>query len=100
MVLQDFFSCIINDNGIPSTVLMSIYDTDELNGVEVKFSVNQRNDFDKFKNEAQEVLMYFPVKPSVKGSTYFTVKEQTYIDPYDTPVQKRDSRGRFLPKGV
>lgn len=26
--------------------------------------------------------------------------EYTNIDPYDTPVQKRDSRGRFLPKGV
>lgn len=78
--IAGLFSCIINDNGIPSTVLMSTYETTESNGVEVKFSVNQKNDFDKFKNEAKEVLMYFPVKPNVKGSAYFTVNEQTYIE--------------------
>lgn len=74
------FSCIINDNGIPSTVLMSTYNTTEPNGVEVKFSVNQKDDFYKFTNEAQEVLMYFPVKPNVKGSAGFSVKEQSYVE--------------------
>lgn len=78
--IAGLFSCIINDSGIPSTVLMSTYETTEANGVEVKFSVNQRNDFDKFKNEAKEVLMYFPVKPDVKGCTWFTINEQTYVE--------------------
>lgn len=65
------FSCIINDNGVPSTVLMSTYSTDKPNGIEVKFSVNNSDDFRKFESEAQTALAYFPINPIVQGNACF-----------------------------
>lgn len=74
------FSCIINDNGVPSTVLMSEYQTDKPNGVEVKFSVNDRFEFNKFISEASIALMHFDVKPIIKGCSNFKFNELTFVE--------------------
>jgi hypothetical protein len=41
----------------------------EPNGVEVKFSVNDRYDFSKFTDEARSVYRWFPVLPTITGNT-------------------------------
>lgn len=65
--IKGIYSAFINEMGVPSVALMSSSETDEPNGVEVKFAVDVKSDFSKFKNEAQEVLIYFPTKPNMTG---------------------------------
>lgn len=64
---KGIYSAFINDQGLPSIVLLQSEKTAESNGVEVKFAVNQ--DFDKFRQEAASVYTWFKVKPVVKGAT-------------------------------
>jgi hypothetical protein len=49
-------------------------------GVEVKFSVNDRWDFDKFRNEAQIVYVYFNLRPVVHGLKEFKFQDPSYKD--------------------
>lgn len=61
------YTAFINEQGIPSVARMADVETDEPNGVEVKFSVDNNNDFYKFADESQTVFSYFPVKPNLTG---------------------------------
>jgi hypothetical protein len=70
---KGIYSAFINETGVPSIALMMTEDTDEPAGVEVKFSVNDRYDFDKFRQEARTVYKYFKLQPVVSGSAGFTV---------------------------
>lgn len=74
------YTAFINEHGVPSIALMTESDTDEPNGVEVKFSVNDRWDFDKFRNEAQYVYLYFKLRPVVHGRSDFKFEDPTYKD--------------------
>jgi hypothetical protein len=69
---RGIYSAFINAEGVPSIAMMGEEDTDEPNGVEVKFAVNDRWDFDKFRQEARHVYRYFSLKPVVSGSAEFT----------------------------
>ena len=64
------YSAFINEMGVPSIAEMSEELTDEGNGVEVKFSVTDRYDYNSFKYEADEVFKWFKNKPNVIGA-YF-----------------------------
>lgn len=64
---RGIYSAFINGDGVPSIALMMQEDTDEADGVEVKFSVNERNDFYRFEQEAQRVYTYFVLRPVIKG---------------------------------
>jgi hypothetical protein len=64
---QRIYSAFINEEGIPSIALMEEHDTTEGNGVEVKLSVTNRNDYYSFRNEAMEVFRWFKLKPRVLG---------------------------------
>jgi len=64
---KGLYSAYIDDTGVPSIALMSEGETDEPNGVEVRFSVNGRNDFWQFHREAQYVYRHFDVKPEFTG---------------------------------
>lgn len=64
---RGIYSAFINGDGVPSIALMMQEDTDEADGVEVKFSVNERNDFYKFEQEAQKVYTHFGLRPVVNG---------------------------------
>lgn len=66
---KGIYSAFINDVGVPSIALMNEQDTTEPDGVEVKFSVNDRFDFSKFADEAQKVYRWFPVVPTITGNT-------------------------------
>ena len=65
--IQNIFSAYINDQGVPSVVQMSSVVTDEPNGVEVKFSVIDRDAFISFRHEATEVFSWFEQHPNVIG---------------------------------
>ena len=61
------YSAFINDMGVPSIAEMNEELTDENNGVEVKFSVTDRYDYNSFNYESQEVFKWFKNKPIVTG---------------------------------
>lgn len=64
------YSAFINEMGVPSIAEMSEELTDEGNGVEVKFSVTNRYDYDSFKHEAMEVFKWFKNQPKVTGAQF------------------------------
>jgi hypothetical protein len=66
---KGIYSAFINDVGVPSIALMGEEAVSESNGVEVKFSVNDRYDFSKFTDEAVKVYRWFPVLPTITGNT-------------------------------
>lgn len=69
------YTAYIDETGVPAIALMSESETDEPNGVEVKFSVSDRNDFRKFDNEASHVYRFFTVLPNFTG-------EEPDVEPY------------------
>jgi hypothetical protein len=74
------YSAFINAQGVPSIALMTDNDTDEPNGVEVKFSVNQYYDYTSFRREAETVFTHFKLRPVVSGCNNFKVEEVVYED--------------------
>lgn len=75
---RGIYSAFINGEGVPSIALMMTEETDEPAGVEIKFSVNDRYDFYKFKEEAASVYRHFKLVPVVKGSSGFAVEKSAY----------------------
>lgn len=75
---QGIYTAFINADGVPSIALMQSGETDQPTGVEVKFSVNDRNDFSKFRTEATNVYRWFAVKPTVLGVSGFQHEVQVY----------------------
>lgn len=61
------YGCYVNDNGVPSVAqLGEEVQTDDPNGVEVKFSVEEE-DYAKFDTAVREVFQWFDVKPKIVG---------------------------------
>ena len=75
---KGIYSAFINGEGVPSIALMMQEATDEPAGVEVKFSVNDRYDFDKFRQEARNVYTHFTLKPVIAGSADFAFSTVDY----------------------
>lgn len=76
--VKGIYTAFINSEGVPSIALMLSEETNEPNGVEVKFAVNDRWDFDKFRVEAREVYTYFTLRPNVTGNSSFGFYTPTY----------------------
>ena len=75
---RGIYSAFINGEGVPSIALMMTEETDEPAGVEIKFSVNDRSDFYKFKDEAVKVYRHFKLKPIIKGVSDFRFELLSY----------------------
>lgn len=75
---RGIYSAFINEQGVPSIALMYSEETTEPNGVEVKFSVNDRSDIWSFAQEAQQVYRYFKLRPNVTGSDSFKFVNNIY----------------------
>lgn len=75
---KGIYSAFINDQGVPSIALMMEEETTDPSGVEVKFSVNDRYDFDKFKQEARSVYTYFKLRPVISGCNDFKFTDVEY----------------------
>jgi len=78
--VKGVYSAFINEQGVPSIAKMATEETTEPAGVEVKFSVNDRYDFGKFREEARYVYKYFKLRPIVTGNADFTFEELKYAD--------------------
>lgn len=75
---KGIYTAFINEQGVPSIALMMEEQTTEPSGVEVKFSVNDRYDFDKFRQEARAVYKWFKQRPVVSGVDNFEFPEVKY----------------------
>lgn len=69
---KGIYTAFINEAGVPSIAQMMEEATTEPSGVEVKFAVTDRYDFDKFRQEARQVYTHFSLKPVVSGVSDFT----------------------------
>jgi hypothetical protein len=75
---KGIYTAFINEAGVPSIALMLSEDTDEPNGVEIKFAVTERYDFGKFRDEARHVYKYFGLRPVVSGNADFKFVDPEY----------------------
>jgi hypothetical protein len=66
-------------------------DSNEPNGVEIRFAVEDSYDFRKFYNEAQHVYKHFKLRPIVSGE--FTFKDPEYSDCDIIPGVHANDRG-------
>jgi hypothetical protein len=71
------YTAFINDQGVPSIAPMGEEASNEPNGVEIRFAVEDPYDFRKFLNEAQHVYKHFKLRPVVSGG----IGEFQFIDP-------------------
>lgn len=74
------YSAFINENGVPSIVEMDTEESSEPTGVEVKFSVTERRDYNSFMHEAAQVFRWFKLDPVITGVDSFTIEKPTYIE--------------------
>ena len=75
---KGIYSAFINEQGVPSIALMMDEETTDPNGVEVRFAVEDRYDFDKFRQEARYVYEYFKLRPVISGNGDFGFKDPEY----------------------
>jgi hypothetical protein len=76
--MQRIYSAFINEQGIPSIARMSEEATTEANGVEVKFSVTNRSDYQSFRSESVDVFKWFEGKPNITGVENFQHRTLEY----------------------
>lgn len=75
---KGIYSAFINAQGVPSIAQMMTEDTTDPAGVEIKFSVNDRYDYSKFRDEARTVYTYFKLRPVVTGYKEFQFTDVEY----------------------
>lgn len=76
--IKGVYTAFINEAGVPSIAKMMDEQTTEPAGVEVKFAVEERYDFDKFRQEARYVYEYFKLRPVISGNGDFGFKDPSY----------------------
>lgn len=78
---KGIYTAFVNEDGVPSVALMTEeFGCDEGSGVEIKFSVENTHDFQKFAAEAATVFQHFKLMPTVTGGRDFKVRTNTYAD--------------------
>jgi len=75
---KGIYTAFINEQGVPSIALMMEEETTDPAGVEVRFAVEERYDFDKFRSEARYVYEYFKLRPVISGNADFRFKDPEY----------------------
>ena len=78
--IKGVYTAFINGQGVPSIAKMASEETTEPAGVEIQFSVNERWDFDKFRQEAASVFAHFALQPVVSGWEGFKAQKVNYVD--------------------
>jgi len=74
---KHIYSAYINETGVPSITQMFECESNEPNGLEVKFPVNS-NDFREFAAKISTIYPYFKIKPNIIGINQ-TIPEVNYI---------------------
>lgn len=98
---KGIYTAFINEQGVPSIALMMEEQTTDPSGVEVRFAVEQRYDFDKFRSEARYVYEYFNLRPVVSGNADFKFKDPEYKETNIIPGvhASRDSHSSYAIMG-
>jgi len=86
--VRRIYSAFINEQGVPSIAKMSDEPAAEGitrealigNGIEVKFSVTNRSDYQTFRSEAYEVFKWFENKPNITGVDNFQHRTIEYSE--------------------
>ena len=91
--VKGIYTAFINESGVPSIAKMMDEQTTEPAGVEVRFAVEERYDFDKFRQEARFVYEYFKLRPVVSGYADFKFKEPEYKEKDIIPGVHYSSEG-------
>jgi hypothetical protein len=78
--IKGVYTAFINEAGVPSIAKMMDEKTTDPSGVEVRFAVEDRYDFGKFRDEARHVYKYFKNRPVVTGNADFNFSEPSYKD--------------------
>ena len=98
--VKGIYSAFINDQGVPSIARMAEEKTDEPAGVEVKFSVNDRYDYDKFRQEARNVYTYFSLRPVISGNADFKFDDIVYDSKDIIPGVHQSNRGHHGSRSI
>jgi hypothetical protein len=91
---KGIYTAFINEQGVPSIALMMEEETTDPSGVEVRFAVEDRYDFDKFRSEARYVYEYFKLRPVVSGNADFKFKDPEYKETNIIPGVHYSGEGR------
>ena len=91
---KGIYTAFINEQGVPSIALMMEEQTTDPAGVEVRFAVEERYDFDKFRSEAKHVYEYFKLRPVVSGNADFKFKDPSYKEKDIIPGVHYNEDGR------
>lgn len=89
------YTAYLNEDGFPSlSDPLTVADTDEENGLTVRFPVKQ-GDYNAFCDKAISILKWFKVTPTVTGNAAFHYPEKrTFVRKTDTyGLAKKDSYG-------
>jgi hypothetical protein len=78
--IKGVYTAFINEAGVPSIAKMMDEQTTEPSGVEVRFAVEERYDFGKFRDEARIVYTYFKQRPVVSGDVNFEFRDPSYVE--------------------
>lgn len=71
------YNAFLNEDDCPSIALLFEEDTTEGNGIEITMPVRQQ-DFDTFRQKAEEVLKWFNPTPIITGNKNFNIKHDEY----------------------
>jgi hypothetical protein len=78
--VKGVYTAFINEQGVPSIAKMMEEQTTDPAGVEVRFAVEDRYDFGKFRDEARSVYKYFKQRPVVSGNSDFKFSDVEYTE--------------------
>ena len=67
--VKGVYSAYIGEQGVPSIIQLSSDVTDEPNGLEVSFPVEDRHDMSQFRHEVADTYKWFMTKPEVTGDS-------------------------------
>lgn len=91
--VKGVYTAFINEAGVPSIAKMMDEQTTEPSGVEVRFAVEDRYDFSKFRDEARYVYTYFKQRPVVSGEVNFEFRDPDYNEKDIIPGVHTTNRG-------
>lgn len=87
------YSCYIDETGTPKVSLLLETETENENGVEVKFSVSE-NDFNEFAKKAGSVFYSFKTKPNLTGTQIDFYERKVLHSGEDWELVQKDFRNR------
>jgi len=87
------YSAFIGEKGVPAIVQLLDEKTDEGNGVEISFAVENRSDMRQFQHEAKKVYKWFQLRPEFTGAE-LDIPELEYAEMDIIPgTHMEESRG-------